>query len=102
MIGVEPVSGNVLWRYPFQQTYWQQNTVTPAVGGDYASFLSTPANLFVLTSNAELLVIDPGPESLEVVAAYEVADSPTWARPMLLEDGILIKSAEHLSMWAWR
>jgi len=181
LIGVEPASGKVLWRYPFQQTFWQQNTVTPAVVGDiivisgesrpllgieprlidgqwtvverwknrryslnltspvrhrgfvyalssrdrgrvfcldplsgevlwqgpartgeYASVVSTPENLFVLTSNADLLVIEPGSESLEVVASYEVADSPTWAHPLLLEGGVLIKSVDTLSLWTWR
>ena len=55
--------------------------------------------LFVLTDDAHLLVARGGEKGLETVGRYQVADSPTWAHPVLLNGRILVKDAETLALW---
>jgi hypothetical protein len=40
------------------------------------------------------------PESYQKVAAYDVADSATWAYPVVLGDKILVKDAKNLTLWS--
>ena len=40
-------------------------------------------------------------EGLEPVRKYTVADSPTWAHPLILPAGIVIKDATTLALWSW-
>jgi hypothetical protein len=56
--------------------------------------------LFVLKDSAELEVVRRTPESYQKVAAYDVADSATWAYPVVLGDKILVKDAKNLTLWS--
>lgn len=49
---------------------------------------------------AELLVIKNDPRQFEVLKEYSVADSPTWAHPVVLGNRILIKDASTLALWS--
>jgi len=62
----------------------------PARSGDNAAVLTSSSTLFALTRDAQLLVARPTPKGLGEVRRYEVADSPTWAHPVVLADGFLI------------
>ena len=41
-----------------------------------------------------------GAESKKI-AEYKVADRPTWAAPVLLKEGILIKDRQELIRWSF-
>jgi outer membrane protein assembly factor BamB len=58
-------------------------------------------NLVVLTTEGDLLVLRRNPQKYEELRRYEVADSPTWAQPVLLRDGFLIRDAETLRYFAF-
>jgi outer membrane protein assembly factor BamB len=68
-------------------------------GGDNAALLASPATLYVLTPDAQLLIAKPTAKSLGEIRRYEVADSATWAHPVVLADGVLIKDLKSLARW---
>jgi outer membrane protein assembly factor BamB len=70
--------------------------------GDNAALLGTDEVLFALTTNAELIVVRATSGNYDVVRSYEVADTPTWAHPVILENQILIKDESHLALWRLR
>ena len=64
--------------------------------GDHASVLMAGDDLLLLTSDAELLVAEPDAGAFVVAQQYEVADGATWAMPVPLPDGLLIRDATSL------
>ena len=72
----------------------------PPRGGDNAAMLASSTTLFTLTPDAQLLVAQPTAKALGDVHRYEVADSATWAHPVVLADGFLIKDLKTLSRWS--
>jgi outer membrane protein assembly factor BamB len=67
--------------------------------GDNAAILSAGDFVFFLTNEAELIVVDRSAKGFEPAAKYTVADSPTWAHPVVLGKQILIKDASTLAFW---
>ena len=75
-------------------TLWSSN----GREGDNAAIVASAELLFLLTDAAELLVARSGPKQLEVLKRYTVAQSPTWAHPVLVGNRILIKDASTLAL----
>lgn len=67
--------------------------------GDYISLLSAAEVIFGLGNDATLSIIEPSATAWKTLAQYQVADSPTWAHPVVLGDQLLIKDATNLSLW---
>jgi outer membrane protein assembly factor BamB len=67
--------------------------------GDNAALIVTGGNLIALKDDAELIVARAGGKGFEPLHRYTVADSPTWAHPLLLPDGVVIKDATMLALW---
>ena len=65
--------------------------------GAHASVLIAGDDLLLLTSDAELLVATPDAAAFAVVRHYDVADGATWAMPVPLRDGLLIRDATSLA-----
>ncbi len=65
--------------------------------GDHASVLLAGDDLLLLTSDAELLVAERDPSAFAVAHDYEVADGATWAMPVPLPDGLLVRDATSLA-----
>jgi outer membrane protein assembly factor BamB len=68
--------------------------------GDNAAILASASTLFSLNSDGQLLIAKPTAKGLGEVRRYEVADSPTWAHPVVLEDGFLVKDVKTLARWS--
>lgn len=68
--------------------------------GENAAILSSGEVLFFLTTDAELLVVKRSAKGFEPVTQYTVADSPTWAHPVILGKQILIKDTSTLALWS--
>lgn len=64
--------------------------------GDHASVLLTPRNLVFLTNGADLIVAARGADKFTVEKRYEVADTETWAVPVLLGADLLVRDAKGL------
>ena len=69
--------------------------------GEYAAFLTIPGQILVLRNNGNLQIIPAEEENYRSIASYQVADSPTWAAPVLLDDGVLIKDKYTLNRWSF-
>ena len=65
--------------------------------GEHASVLMAGDDLLLLTSDAELFVAAPDTEAFTVVRHYDVADGATWAMPVPLRDGLLVRDATSLA-----
>ena len=65
--------------------------------GDHASVLLSGDNLLLLTSDAELLVAHADGAAFAVSRQYEIADGATWAMPVPLPDGLLVRDAASLA-----
>jgi outer membrane protein assembly factor BamB len=66
---------------------------------DNAAIVDAGPVLLILTTNSELIVARKSGKAFEVVRKYTVADSPTWAHPVVTGNGILIKDATTLALW---
>jgi len=84
----DPKTGKILW------------TGKPR-SGDNAAILAAGGVLVMLTDEAELTIARASGEKLDRLAHYSVADSPTWAHPVPVEGGLLIKDLETLTLWTW-
>ena len=66
--------------------------------GDNAAIVAAGQFLFSLTDGAELVVARSDPKQFEVLKKYSVADSPTWAHPVVMGNKILIKDLSNLAL----
>lgn len=54
---------------------------------------------FALNTEAQLMVLRANPKQMEVIKRYEVAQSATWAQPVLAGQRVLIKDLSAISLW---
>jgi outer membrane protein assembly factor BamB len=87
LFGLDARTGALLW------------TGAPR-SGDNAALLASSSTLFSLNSEGQLLVAKPTTKSLGELRRYDVADSPTWAHPLVLDDGFLVKDLKTLARWS--
>ncbi len=83
---LNPANGATLWTTDGRQ-------------GESAAIVAAGSVLLFLTNDAELIVARKSDKAFEQVRKYQVADSPTWAHPVVLSHGILIKDAKSLALW---
>ena len=69
--------------------------------GDNSSILISGDLLFFLKDNAELIVARASATGFEPLHRYQVADSATYATPMMLGKGIVVKDNTTLSYLSW-
>jgi outer membrane protein assembly factor BamB len=86
---LDPIGGKVHWQ-------------TRGREAEHASFLAIPGHMLALTNRGELKVLKATSENYTEVTSYEVADGPTWAPPVLLQDGVLIKGKDSLQRWIFK
>ncbi|HYE86809.1 MAG TPA: PQQ-binding-like beta-propeller repeat protein [Vicinamibacterales bacterium] len=55
---------------------------------------------FALDTLGELKVVRANPQQFEILKRYDVADSATWAQPVLAGQKILIKDLSTIALWA--
>ena len=84
---LDVANGNILWE-------------GPARAGDNATLLATSGYVLVLLDSGELQVIEATDQAYRQVVSYQVADTPTWAPPVLMTDGLLVKDKETLTLWS--
>jgi outer membrane protein assembly factor BamB len=70
--------------------------------GDNAAMVSAGDLLFLLKDDAELIVARASGTGLQPIHSYSVADSPTWAHPLALDNGVVIKDLDSLALWNFR
>lgn len=67
-----------------------------------ASLVGAKPNLVVLTTDGELVVVKQSPDAFEEVRRFKVADSQTWAHPVVLGSELVIRSADSIAVWSLR
>ena len=87
MFCLDPKTGEILWTGP------------PRTGQN-VTFLSAPGHIASLIDNGELRILAATPKEYQQLASYRVAEDRTWAPPVFLEDGVLIKDHQHLTIWS--
>ena len=55
--------------------------------------------MLMLTSDSNLVAFKPDKDEFKEVAKYKVADSPTWAMPIIDGNKIYVKDADSLILW---
>ena len=66
---------------------------------DNAAMVIAGDRLLLLKDDGELIVAAAGAKSFEPLRRYKVADSPTWAHPVILDNAIVIKDADSLALF---
>jgi outer membrane protein assembly factor BamB len=69
--------------------------------GDNAAIVQVGQRLLLLKDDGELIIAQVSEKGFEPLRRYKVADSPTWAQPLALEKGIIIKDADSLAFWSF-
>jgi outer membrane protein assembly factor BamB len=79
-------SGDVLW-------------TDSAKRGECGAILDAGDVLLALTSDSQLVAFKPGDKGYTELAGYKVADSPTWAMPVVAGKRVFVKDKEALTLW---
>src|SRR5437773_7301577 len=66
---------------------------TEGRAAEQAAILLTPAHVLVFTTGGELVLVRRSPAKYDEERRYTVADSATWAVPVLLPDGLIVRDA---------
>ena len=66
-----------------------------------AAIVKTADTLFFLNDDAELIVLPPSSDGFAPIRRYSVADSPTWAQPVISGRAIFVKDASTLARWTY-
>ncbi len=85
LFALDAATGRTLW-------------TSPGRDGDNAALIRAGDQLFVLNDRAELTILDTRADRYAPVARYEVADSPTWAHPLLTNRGLVVKDKTSLAL----
>ncbi|QGJ70307.1 Pyrrolo-quinoline quinone [Planctomycetales bacterium 10988] len=83
---LDPASGEILWTGPGRL-------------GDNVMFLSIPGQIVALVDTGELILFEATGEEYKPLQTYQIAESETWAPPVVLKDGFLIKDHDTLTYW---
>lgn len=83
---LRPSDGTTLWTSEGRQA-------------DSAAIVAASSVWLMLTPDANLTVARQNEKAFETLRTYSVADSPTWAHPVIMGRGILIKDATNLALW---
>ena len=84
LFSIDARSGTVLWLGPPREA----ENIAFSKAGDL---------LFMLKDSAELLIARGTPQA--VLQRYTVADTPTWAQPVISGNRIFVKDAGSLTLW---
>jgi hypothetical protein len=68
-------------------------------GGGYGSVVDAGSVLFALTPSSQLVVIQPTEKEFKQLASYKVAESPTYAYPVVAGNRIYVKDQDNVTLW---
>jgi outer membrane protein assembly factor BamB len=78
------------------ETLW----MTDGREGPNAALLHAQSVMFALTNDADLIVVQKSAKGFDPIARYKVADSPTFAHPVILGRQVIIKDTSALTCWS--
>jgi outer membrane protein assembly factor BamB len=77
------------------ETKW----TNPTPVGDCGGVFDAGSQLIALTNKSELIAFKPSGEKFEEVAKVKVADTPTWALPILTGNKVIVKDTNSVTLW---
>lgn len=80
VVAVDAATGGLKW-------------ATEGRAANHASILLTAAHVLILTTGGDLVLVKPSAARYEEERRYTVADSETWAVPVVLAEGLLVRDA---------
>jgi len=60
---------------------------------NHASILLTPTHVLILTTGGDLVLVKPNAAKYEEERRYTIAESETWAVPVVLAEGLIVRDA---------
>lgn len=69
--------------------------------GENAAVIVAGDLLMATTTEGELIVAKADAKGFEPIRRYTIAESPVWAHPVPVGNGVLIKDANHLAYWTF-
>ena len=69
--------------------------------GENAALVTAGGLVLAMTTEGELVVVRDNPKQFDLVKRYTLAESPVWAHPVLVGNGIVVKDAETLAYWVF-
>ena len=69
--------------------------------GNHASILQSGRHLVLLTDGGVLIVAQRSPDGFKEEKRYEIGQSQTWAVPVFLADGLLVRDATGVARLQW-
>jgi outer membrane protein assembly factor BamB len=85
---VDAKTGSTLWRSAPRQA-------------GHASIVRTADFLFVLKDDGELMIARSSPSGFEPLKTYTVADSATWAAPVISGNRVFVKDVSTIALWTF-
>ncbi|MCH7556475.1 MAG: PQQ-like beta-propeller repeat protein [Planctomycetes bacterium] len=79
------------------QTAWTD--ASPRGSRGFAAIVSAGSCLVVLANDSELIVYKPSDKEYSEIARYKVADTPTYAHPIISGNRVFVKDQESVAMW---
>jgi len=73
---------------------------SPPRQGDNVAVLVSGGNLILLRDEGELVIAKASGKAFEPLRRYTVAESPTWAHPLVMQNGVVIKDKTALAFWS--
>jgi outer membrane protein assembly factor BamB len=86
LFALDAATGKTLWMGPVR-------------AGDNAAMLASKSTLISLDNEGKLTVAKANGKAFELIHEYTVAESATWAHPLVLPDGVLVKDVKTLARW---
>jgi len=68
---------------------------------DHTAIVKSGELLFLLNDDAEFIVARASRAAFEPLARYTVAESATWAQPLMSGNRVFIKDVSSLTLWTW-
>ncbi len=79
------------------QTAWADATARGSRG--FGSIVDAGSCLFVLTNDSELIIFEPDGKAYSEITRYKVAETPTYAHPVIAGNRVFVKDQESMAMW---
>jgi hypothetical protein len=73
---------------------------TEGRGGPNAAIQRAGLHLVVLTTDGDMLILNRNPDKYEELRRYKVAESQTWAQPVVLATELVIRDADSVAVWS--
>jgi len=81
------------------QTAWTDATQRDRSG--FAAIVNVGSVILALPSSSELIVFKPDGKEYGEITRYKVAETPTYAHPVIAGNRVFVKDQESVAMWTW-